>query len=225
MSPLNRRDLLASLGGTAAVAILNRPVRAAAPVEGQDYARIDPPQPTGDPARVMVTEFFSYMCPHCASFAPTFAAWTKRQPADVQVERAAISLGHTPWVPAARTYPVLVSMNAVGKVEDALWAAIHQQGVQLYTEAAFTDWMGKHGVDAKSFADQYKSFAIDMQLRTAESRARANQVGSTPTLVVDGRYRVEIGDIGPGREAHYRTQLAAVDQLIALARQQHKAKG
>src|SRR5262249_39094150 len=145
MSPLNRRNFIASLSGTAAVALLNQPVRAAAPAEGRDYARIDPPQPIADPTHVVVTEFFSYMCPHCALFPPTSAAWTKQQPADVKIERAAISLGHAPWVPAARTYPALVSMNAVGKVEDALWAAIHQQGAQLYTDAAFSDWMGKHG--------------------------------------------------------------------------------
>lgn len=225
MSSLKRRSFIASLCGTAAVALLDQKAGAAAPAEGRDYLRIDPPQPVSDPAHVVVTEYFSYMCPHCASFAPTFSAWTRQQPADVKVERVAISLGHAQWVPAARTYPALLSMNAVTRVEDALWAAIHQQGAQLYTEAAITEWMGKHGVDAKSFAGQYKSFATDMQLRNAESSARASRVGSTPTLVIDGRYRVEIEDIGPGREAHYRTQLAVVDQLVAMARQPHKATG
>jgi len=225
MRALDRRSFITALGGVSAAALLGRPARAAAPVQGKDYEMVDPPQPTTDPARIVVSEYFSYMCPHCASFAPTLAAWTKTLPADVKIERVAISLGHGPWEPAARAYPVLVAMNAVSKVEDALWAAIHQQGAQLYTEAALADWMGKHGVDAKSFASQYHSFAIDMQERSAESRARANRVGSTPTLIIDGRYRIEIEDIGPGREAHYRAQLAVVDQLIAMARQQHKAKG
>jgi thiol:disulfide interchange protein DsbA len=225
MRAIDRRNFLAALGGASALTLLNRPARAAAPVAGKDYENVDPPQPTTDPGLVVVTEYFSYMCPHCAAFAPTFTAWARMQPKDVKVERVAISLGHRPWEPAARAYPVLLAMNAVDKVEDALWASIHQQGAQLYTEAAIADWMGKHGVDAKSFSSQYKSFAVDMQQRTAESRARANRVGSTPTLVVDGRYRIQIGEAPVGREAHFRAQLAVVDQLIALARQQHKARG
>jgi len=199
--------------------------RAAAPVEGHDYARISPAQPTDDPAHVVVSEYFSYMCPHCAAFAPTFAAWMKKLPPGVRVERVPISLGHTQWEPAARAYLALDAIDAVDKVDSALFAAIHQQGVPLVSEAAFTSWMGAHGVDARAFSAAYHSFGVDSRERAAEAGARANQVGSTPTLVIDGRYRVEIGDAGPGREAYYRTQLAVVDQLIAMASQQHAHAG
>ena len=38
---------------------------AAEPVEGKDYFKVEPPLPPADPAKVVVTEFFSYQCPHC----------------------------------------------------------------------------------------------------------------------------------------------------------------
>ncbi len=109
MRPFDRRTFIASLGGATAVSLIGHAARAAAPAPapGRDYQLVDPPQPTTDPARVVVTEYFSYMCPHCASFAPTFSAWTKTQPADVRVERVAISLGHARWEPASSWWPTI----------------------------------------------------------------------------------------------------------------------
>src|SRR2546430_5579026 len=39
-------------------------------VEGTDYRKIEPPQPTDSPGKIEVIEFFSYMCPHCKEFYP-----------------------------------------------------------------------------------------------------------------------------------------------------------
>ncbi len=195
--------------------------RAAAPVEGRDYEKVDPVQPTAFPAQVVVTEYFSYQCPHCALFAPTFDAWVKSLPPDVRVERVPVALGRPIWEAAARTYLVLMAMNSVEKVDAALFAAIHQQGVRMDTEAQIAAWMGKQGIDAGKFSAVYRSFSIDVQYRAADAKARNHRVGGIPTLVVDGRYRVAIGDIGAGREQHFRKQLAVVNELIAMAQRQH----
>jgi thiol:disulfide interchange protein DsbA len=193
---------------------------AAAPVEGRDYELVTPARPPAG-AQVVVYEFFNYQCPHCATFAPTYNAWVKTLPKDVKVERISISLGHGAWEPSARAYQALAAMKAADKVDAALFAAIHQQRRQLDTEAAIAAWLGTQGVDPKAFSSNYRSFIVDAQYRAAEARARELRVGSTPTLVIDGRYRIPIGDIGPpNREAHYRQQLAVVNELIVLARQQ-----
>ncbi len=192
--------------------------RAAQPVEGRDYQKVDPVQPTAYPAQVVVTEYFSYKCPHCALFAPTFDAWVKTLPRDVRVERVPVALGYASWEPAARTYLVLVSMNAVEKVDAALFAAIHQQGMRMENVAEIAPWLGGQGLDARAFAAAYGSSSIDLQYRAAGAKARNHRVGGIPTLVIDGRYRVAIEDIGVGREQHFRKQLAVVNELIAMAR-------
>jgi protein dithiol oxidoreductase (disulfide-forming) len=194
--------------------------RAAAPVEGRDYEKVEPAQRTAFPTQIVVTEFFSYKCPHCASFAPTFDAWVKTLPPDVRVERVPVSLGHSIWEPAARTYLVLQSMNAVQKVDVALFRAIHQQGMRMEQAGEIAQWMGMQGLDARAFAAQLGSPGIDMQFRAAEARARNHRIGGIPTLVVDGRYRVAIQDMGATREQHFRRQLAVVNELIAMARKQ-----
>ena len=113
MKSIARPVLLAVLGFTALAA------GAADPVEGGDYQRIDPPVATSDANRIVVTQFFSYQCPHCDKFEKPFNAWAAKQPADVKVERAAVAIGHAAWQPAAVAYYALSSMKAVPAIDEA----------------------------------------------------------------------------------------------------------
>jgi thiol:disulfide interchange protein DsbA len=189
----------------------------AAPVEGRDYQTISPAQPTSDPSRIVVTEFFSYYCPHCASFARPFEAWKRTLPADVRVERVPATLGHAQWVPVQRAYLALAAMGVIDKVDDAIFQAIHQQGVRMDSEQAIAAWLATRGVDAKAFSNMYRSFGIDSQQRTVENRTRILRLPGVPTLVIDGRYMMSIVD------GDYRPQLAVAEELIKRQRQQRAA--
>jgi thiol:disulfide interchange protein DsbA len=46
------------------------------------------------------------------------------------------------------------------------------------------------GVKAADFVNASKSFGVDLKMRQADSQILAMQVPSTPTLVVNGKYRV-----------------------------------
>lgn len=203
--------LLVSLGMLQALA--------AAPIAGRDYIRLEQVQPTSDPKKIVVTEFFSYQCPHCYSFSQPFAAWTRTQPADVLVERVGISVGHPAWEPAARAWWVFNAMNAVVKLDDRLFDAIHRQRLNLGTEKELTQWVGTQGVDATQFASLYRSFGVDTLYRNAEAKSRSYRVPSIPAIAVDGRYLVAIRD-----GTDFRPQLAVVDELIAMARKEKGGK-
>ena len=60
---------------------------------------------TSDAGKIVVTEFFSYQCPHCFKFEKPFADWSSRLAADVKVERAAVAIGHANWQPASENVP------------------------------------------------------------------------------------------------------------------------
>src|SRR5881392_564246 len=53
-------------------------------VEGTDYRKIEPPQPTDSPGKIEVIEFFSYMCPHCKEFYPLVSTWEAKLPKNVE---------------------------------------------------------------------------------------------------------------------------------------------
>lgn len=192
---------------------------AAAPVEGRDFQRLQAPQPTGDPKKVLVTEFFSYQCPHCYSFAPSFEAWTRKAAPDVQVERVPVALGRKSWEPAARAFYVFSAMKQLPRMDGVIFDAIHRQRMGLDSERAMLQWVGSAQVDARQFESLYRSFGIETQVRAAEARSRAHQVPGIPAIVIDGRYLVLINDNGD-----FPSQLAVVDELVARARREKRAQ-
>ncbi len=205
----------ATLALLATIALSGAAAGAAGPVEGKDYQRINPPVPTSDPARIVVTQFFSYQCPHCYQFEKPHAAWAAKLPADVKSERAAVSIGHAGWVPAAQAFYALSAMKKVPAIDDAFFGAIHRQRLGLTDEAGIAAWVAKQGIDRAEFEKMARSFSVGLQVRRADELSRKVRLPSVPTIVIDGRYLVPIKDDGD-----FRDQLVLVDTLIERVRRE-----
>lgn len=203
---------------TAALSLAAPAAMAAAPVEGKDYFRIKPAVPTSDATKIIVTEFFSYQCPHCYTFAKPFAAWSAGLPKDVKAERAAVSIGHASWAAAGQAFYALTALNAVPGIDDAFFRAIHRERRRLTDEAAIAAWVAGQGIDRASFGKAYRSFNVQLQVKRAEDQSRRVRLPSVPSLVIDGRYLVPIADDGD-----FRDQLALVNGLIERARRERAA--
>jgi thiol:disulfide interchange protein DsbA len=191
---------------------------AAQPVEGRDYVLVQPPQPTSDPDRVVVTEFFSYQCPHCFAFSPFLKEWEKRLPADAVLERMPVAIGRPTWAPIAQAFYALEAIGKLEELDARIFEAIHVQRTRLFDEVAITDWLAAQGVDRAEFSAAYDSFSVDSFVTRAEQSARTHRIPSVPTLVVDGKYLVAISDNG-----QFEAQLATVDALIAKSRAERQA--
>lgn len=191
---------------------------AAEPVEGTDYVPVEPPVATSDSSKVVVTQFFSYQCPHCYKFEKSFTDWAHRQPADVKVERAAVAIGREAWMPAATAFYALLSMNQVPAIDEAFFGAIHRERKPLADEASIADWVATQGIDRAKFLAAYRSFGVGVKVKRADALSREVQLPSVPTLVVDGRFLVAIADDGD-----FKDQLAVVDALVERARRDRAA--
>jgi thiol:disulfide interchange protein DsbA len=184
---------------------------AGAPVAGTDYEALSPPRPTSNPSKIVVTEFFSYQCPHCYQFSPLLNAWVSKLPSDVVFERIPVTFGRPDWGSIAQAYYSLQAMNKLdAKMDAAIFDAIHMQHIRLGDFSSITDWIVKQGINGNDFRDMYTSFSIQSSMRTAEQAAPAYRVDGVPTLVIDGRYKV----LGPDHNA----QLATADALISMVR-------
>ena len=104
---------------------------AKAPVEGKDYYLIDPPAPS-EPNKVVVTEVFSYACPHCAHFQPYVDQLKSQLPAGVQFELVP-AVFQPGWEPFARAFYTAKSMGLLDKTHQALFDAIHRDHQPLRT--------------------------------------------------------------------------------------------
>ncbi len=190
-----------------------------APVEGQDYQLLSPAQPTSDPRRIVVTEFFSYQCSHCYAFHPVVSSWAQKLPKDVLFERVPVSLGRTAWMPIAQTFYALQAIDKLAQMDLLIFSAIHSQNMKLVDEAGITSFVAKQGVNAADFTNAYNSFGVKSSLARAEQQMKTHRVQGTPALVVDGKYVV----LSEGTK-NYEELLARTDKLIAKARVEHARK-
>jgi thiol:disulfide interchange protein DsbA len=180
---------------------------------GRDYTEITPHQPTSDAKRVVVTEFFSYMCPHCFSFNPTLTIWVGKLPDDVLFERVSVVFGRQPWQKASQLFYALQSIGKAEELSPAVFGAIHVERKDFQTDAQIVDWVGAHGVSEKDFAAAYNSFSMKSFVARGDQVATQHKVRSVPSIVVDGKYAVAIVD-----GVDFGKQLAVVDRLIEKAR-------
>jgi thiol:disulfide interchange protein DsbA len=188
-------------------------VFAADPVEGKDYQLVQPPLPVADPAKVVVTDFFSYACPHCFAFSPDLRSWESKLPQDVVLERVAVTFGRQPWALLAQLYYTLRSFGKDHELDRAVFEALHREGAPLSSPERIADWAASHGVDREKFLSTFNSVTIRSFAAAAEQLTARVKLRGVPSLVVDGKYLVSIADNG-----EFAPQLAVVDALIAKAR-------
>lgn len=183
---------------------------------GSDYFLIDPRVPTSTGDKVEVVEVFSYACPHCAHFQPTMEALKSKLPANAQIVLVP-AVFNPQWEPFARAFYTARSLGVLDKTHTALFEALHTQHQPLYSIESLAGFYSNYGVDPKSFLATANSFVVDSQIANGNNLVKAYGVGSTPTLVVNGKYRVEMDSekkIGPNE---------ALDIVLMLVKQEGAA--
>lgn len=174
-------------------ALLIAPMAIAAPFQyeaGKYYAKLPIPIRTPDPTKIEVTEYFSYGCPHCYEFDPELTAWKATLPSDVQFDRTP-AVWNKEYEVYAQTYYTEKTLNILDKLHTPIFQAIHVQGMRLDTPAAMAKFFAQFGVDPKVFAKTYTSFGVRADVQQAEARGRAYRASGVPTLIINGKYRIE----------------------------------
>lgn len=156
---------------------------------GEDYVLIQPPQPTSTGDKIEVVEVFSYACPHCAHFQPYADELKSKLPANAQfvLVPAVFNAG---WEPFARAFYTAQTLGLVERTHQALFDAIHRDRLPLGTLDALATWYAGHGTTSGNFLSTANSFVIDAKLSRGGDLVRAWGVDSTPSLVVNGKYRI-----------------------------------
>ena len=186
----------------------------AAPKAGTDYIVLGKPAPVDAPAgKVEVVEFFSYNCPHCAAFEPRLEAWVKQLPPHVAFRRIPVPFVGNDTEAKQRLYYTLEAMGKVDEFQPKVFQAIHQQRLNLTGDAGILAWVEKQpGLDAKKFAELFKSFSVVGKAKRAVQLTSDYQVAGVPAIGVAGRWYVD-GDTAGSLER----ALQVTDSLIGQA--------
>lgn len=209
MTYLIRTSIFALIAGVTSVF-------AAAPttdlVEGKDF-QVIPPAPASSTEKIVVTEFFSYQCPHCFAFSKPLRDWSEKLPADVQFSRESVSIGHEAWVPIARTYYVLRAMGKLEELDEKIFNAIHQQGLRLNDLPYIMGWLNQQKVPLNEFDAAYRGAKAREEYERGTQLSIAYKIPSIPVMAIDGKYMVVIES-----NVNFAKQLGVVDKLIERAR-------
>jgi protein dithiol oxidoreductase (disulfide-forming) len=176
--------------------------------------RLISPQPVPAGNVIDVVEFFWYGCPYCFRLEPYFQAWLRRQSADVAVRRIP-AVFRDSWIPHARLYYTLESLDAVGRLHPQVYESYHVEQTPLNSVDEIADWAQRHGIDRERWLTVYRSDEISGRVVQARDQLLNYGVSGTPSVVIDGRYLTSSG-MTPGVPA----MIPVLDNLVALVREQ-----
>ena len=170
-------------------------------VEGKNYFRINPPQPTSVPAgKVEVMEVFSYGCPACNAFQPAIKELKAHLPPNAQmVYLPASFMPSEDWPMFQRAYFTAQALGIAEKTHDAMFNAVwgtgelaaidpvtHRIKSSIPTiEDAAKFYERTAGVKGRCLSSlTARSFGVEAKMRMADQAIGAAQALSTPTIIV-----------------------------------------
>jgi thiol:disulfide interchange protein DsbA len=190
--------------------------------EGVNYFLVQPARtPSVPPGKIEVTEVFSYACPACNIFQPTMHKLKQTMPANVVVDYlpAAFNPGED-WPMFQLAYVTAQILGVDRQTHDAMFDAVWKGGDLSITDPASrgiksrlptiedaAKFYSQHaGVPVEKFIATSKSFSADLKVRTDEDLITGYKIDRTPTIVVNGKYRLHVESAG------------GTDQLIDLVK-------
>lgn len=156
--------------------------------EGQGYETINPAQPTHDPNKIEVLEFFWYGCPHCYAFEPLLKAWVGKLPKNVEFIRQPAALNEN-WAKHAKAYYTAEALGVVDKIHSDFFDAV-QKGDSLETEEELSKFFAKYGVKDADFKEAFNSFVVDNKVRQSNAIAARYGLTGVPVIIINGKYKV-----------------------------------
>jgi thiol:disulfide interchange protein DsbA len=211
--------LIFSLLATAACAADAPPPAAARQwVAGSDYLVLDPPVPTSTGSKIEVVEVFSYACPHCAHFQTYIDELKSKLPASAQFVLLP-AVFNAAWEPFARAFYTAQALGLVDKTHQALFDALHRDHLPITSLDALAKFYAGYGADSSTFLSTANSFVIEAKMAHGNDLVRDYHVEGTPTLIINGKYRVAMNSersIGPAE---------AIKLTLYLVQQEAQAKG
>ncbi|WP_055127068.1 thiol:disulfide interchange protein DsbA/DsbL [Pseudomonas mediterranea] len=181
------------------------------------YVELSNPVPVAVPGKIEVVELFWYGCPHCYAFEPVINPWVDKLPSDVNFVRIPAMFGG-PWDAHGQMFLALEAMGVEHRVHAAVFNAIQKEHKRLIDEKEMAEFLATQGVDADKFLATFNSFAVKGQITKAKELAKKYEITGVPTMIVNGKYRFDIGSVGGADQA-----LQLADKLIAKERATTKA--
>ena len=182
--------------------------------EGKNYTRMIPTQPTvGGADKIEVAEVFMYSCPHCYDLEAYINRWAEDKDPSIRFVRIPASFNQLALL-HAQLYYTEIFLGKSGKLKDPIafrnmvFEEYHRRSNRLTSQMAIQRLFARAGVSADDFNRIWNSFEVNQALRVAADLARRYNVTSVPMVIVNGKYRTDMGMAGS-----YPKLIELIDEL------------
>ena len=156
--------------------------------EGEHYKVLD----LKASKKPMVTEFFSFYCPHCNSFEPIIQQLKQQLPKDATLQKNHVSfMGGKMGLPMSKAYATMIALKVEDKMVPVMFNRIHNMNKPPRDEAELRQIFLDEGIDAKKFDAAYNGFAVDSMVRRFDKAFKDSGLSGVPAVVVNNHYLVE----------------------------------
>lgn len=157
-------------------------------IEGRDYTVLEQPFPAG---AAPVIEFFYYGCRACYFMTDEISEWSQKNNIPVSLVPAHTD---TNLVDAARMFH---TFNAINRSDLYVYGYIlyQEEDATLQGEERINALLAEHKVDQELFWKVWSSDEVNQRLAGSYQLTQLAGIQSTPSFIVAGKYRVELGVI------------------------------
>jgi protein dithiol oxidoreductase (disulfide-forming) len=156
-----------------------------------------------------------YSCPHCYDLEPFVNGWAENKDSNIRFVRIPAIFNQLALL-HAQLYYTEVYLAQSGKLKDQaafhemVFEEYHRRGNRLTTEDAIRRLFTRAGVSDEDFDRTWGSFEVNQALRVAQDLARRYGIDSVPMIIVNGKYRTDMGSAGS-----YPKLIEVIDELTA----------
>jgi len=151
------------------------------------------------PATQEVIEFLWYGCSTCYAIQGQVQRWLSKKKPAINYKRVP-AVTEPKMEPLARAFYIASLLDKLDEVHIPLFTAINVHHRPLQEEAELRQFFIEHAVKGADFDRILHSGYIKAQLRKAKAMAVRFGISGAPTLVVNGRYRIDPNMVRSARE-------------------------
>jgi thiol:disulfide interchange protein DsbA len=175
--------------------------------EGTHYSELATPINDSFQSKREVREFFSFYCPGCYRHEPIVGALKAKLPNGVTLEKNHINgmPGRELVIEQGLSKALLTAklLNIEEKVTADIFKYIHVTKATFAHDKEIKDIFLLQGIDGQRFDKVFNSFSVKTgvsKMNKSTETLRSQGITSVPTVIVNGRYKVETGQLKSQQE-------------------------
>jgi len=185
-------DMMKKLLALASAALLSFSVHAAKFTEGDHYKVLELPKSSSP----IVTEFFSFYCPHCHGFEPIIKALKETLPDNAKLQKNHVSfMGGPMGNSMSKAYSTAVVLGVEDKMIPVLFNRVHTMKKPPRNDQELRQIFIDEGMTAEDFDGAYNSFAVNSMVNRSNKAFKDSGLTGVPAVIVNNKYLVQAGKL------------------------------